>query len=383
MDRITKNLLDKFTTSQSFGSVSTEVQFEHFCNYLILKQYDEDEISVSDFHTGERDQMSIDGIGIYVNGSFVSSADEVFDFAKENKFIDATFVFVQSKTSPSFDTGDISKFLLGTYDFFSPEPKLPRSEKFKEFELIREAVYTDASLFKHGNPRLKCYYATTGIWNEEVHPRNAADAHVKHLKDLLLFKSVEFLPIGAGELQEMYRSAEAALSVTFKVSKSITIPTDEKVNEAHLTLLPSNEYMKLITDEGGNIRRSVFYANVRDFQGHNDVNREIGDTLKSDRKIDFALRNNGVTVVAKELVRVAENFTLKDFQIVNGCQTSHVLFSNKDFIDTTVNIPVKIVVTEDDDIINSVIRSSNRQTEVTEEDFISLDEFQKKIRVLL
>lgn len=55
------------------------------------------------------------------------------------------------------------------------------------------------------------------------------------------------------------------------------------------------------------------------------------------------------------------------------------MYSNKELLDDTVNVPVKIVVTENEEIINSVIRSSNRQTEVTEEDFISLDEFQKKI----
>lgn len=379
MDRITKSLLDKFSINQSLSASSTEVQFEHFANYLVLKQYDEDEISVLDFHTGENDQMSIDGMGIFVNGSFVSSAEEVESFAKENKFIDATFIFIQSKTSPSFDTGDISKFLLGVGDFFSLDPKLPRSEKFRDLEYIREAIYYDASLFKHGNPKLKCYYVTTGIWNNDIHPKNAANAHLKQIQDLQIFREVEFIPLGASELQDLYRSAEAALTVKFKVSKSIIIPTDERVSEAHLALLPSKEYLKLITDEGGNIRRSVFYANVRDFQGHNDVNKEITSTLQSDRKIDFAIRNNGVTVVAKELNRVSDNFTLKDFQIVNGCQTSHVLFANKEVLDEEVNIPIKIVVTEDEDVINSVVRSSNRQTEVTEEDFISLDDFQKKI----
>ncbi|KAB1075152.1 AIPR family protein [Methylobacterium planeticum] len=379
MDRITKSLLDKFSEYQSLDSFSTETKFEHFANYLVLKQYDEDEIPVLEFHTGENDPLSIDGIGVYVNGSFVLSADEILEFAKDNKYIDATFIFIQAKTSTSFDTGDIAKFMLGVSDFFSPEPKLPRTEKFEDFELLREAVYADPSLFKQGNPKLKCYYVTTGIWNNETHPRNTAEAHKKQLQDTQLFRSVEFSPLGASELQGLYRSAEAALSVTFKVAKSIIIPTDEKVSEAHLALLPSSEYLQLITDEGGNIRRSVFYANVRDFQGNNNVNKEIGGTLQSDRKIDFALRNNGITVVAKELGRVSDNFTLKDFQIVNGCQTSHVLFANRDVLDSSVNIPVKIVVTENEDIINSVIRSSNRQTEVSEEDFISLDEFQKKI----
>ncbi len=68
--------------------------------------------------------------------------------------------------------------------------------------------------------------------------------------------------------------------------------------------------------------RGLFYDNVRDFQGDNPVNKEIDDTLKSDERDLFVLLNNGITIVAESLSKTGDIFTIEDYQIVNGCQTS-------------------------------------------------------------
>jgi hypothetical protein len=39
--------------------------------------------------------------------------------------------------------------------------------------------------------------------------------------------------------------------------------------------------------------------------------------------------NNGVTIIARDLRRTAQKFFIEDYQIVNGCQTSHVLFEQR------------------------------------------------------
>jgi len=59
--------------------------------------------------------------------------------------------------------------------------------------------------------------------------------------------------------------------------------------------LPCSEFLKLITDEDGEIQKSLFYDNVRDFQGSNPVNSEIAATLNSsDTAGNFVLLNNGI-----------------------------------------------------------------------------------------
>lgn len=89
--------------------------------------------------------------------------------------------------------------------------------------------------------------------------------------------------------------------------------------------------------------------------------------------------NNGVTIIAKTLRATANRFYIEDYQIVNGCQTSHVLFDRKEALDSTVMVPLRLIATKDDDVIASIIVATNRQTEVREEQLLALSSFQKKL----
>jgi len=76
---------------------------------------------------------------------------------------------------------------------------------------------------------------------------------------------------------------------------------------------------------------------------------------------------------------VGKRFTLTDFQIVNGCQTSHIIFGNqKNLLDDT-SVPVKMIEAEDRELINDIVRATNRQTEVKDEAFEVLKDFHKKL----
>lgn len=142
--------------------------------------------------------------------------------------------------------------------------------------------------------------------------------------------------------------------------------------------ISSESYLKLITGDNGEIRRSVFYDNVRDFQGDNPVNHEMAESLKTDSQ-KFILLNNGVTVICKGLSSIGNKFTLTDYQIVNGCQTSHVIFNNREYITSGLQLPIKLIETENDDTVNKIIKATNRQTEVSDEQLIALNEFHRKL----
>jgi hypothetical protein len=68
-----------------------------------------------------------------------------------------------------------------------------------------------------------------------------------------------------------------------------------------------------------------------------------------------------------------------DFQIVNGCQTSHVLHDNKDLLTDDVRIPVRIISTKDEAVTESVITATNRQTAVKPDQFFALRNFAKRL----
>jgi hypothetical protein len=48
-------------------------------------------------------------------------------------------------------------------------------------------------------------------------------------------------------------------------------------------------------------------------------------------------------------------------------------------IDGSVMIPLRLIATQDEEVINSIIRATNRQTQVKEEQFVALTEFPKQL----
>jgi hypothetical protein len=205
-------------------------------------------------------------------------------------------------------------------------------------------------------------------------------ASIEDLERLRLFREVEFIPIDANALQKLYQQAKNAISRDFIFAERTVIPEIKGVNEAYLGLLPAKDFLHLIEDEDGELIKSIFYDNVRDWQDYNTVNAEIRDTLTtSDIRSRFALMNNGITLIAKTLRSTGNKIHLEDYQVVNGCQTSHVLHDQREHLDSSVFVPLRIISTRDESIIGSIIKATNRQTEVKEEQLLALSDFQKKL----
>ncbi len=51
--------------------------------------------------------------------------------------------------------------------------------------------------------------------------------------------------------------------------------------------------------------------------------------------------NNGVTIIAKSVRQIGTKFVIQDFQVVNGCQTCHVLWSKREQLDDMVLVPLR------------------------------------------
>lgn len=91
--------------------------------------------------------------------------------------------------------------------------------------------------------------------------------------------------------------------------------------------------------------------------------------------------NNGVTIVARNVRLTGNRFTLEDYQIVNGCQTSYVLHECGAILDNSVYVPIRLIATHNDDVKNAIIKATNRQTQVTEEQLFALWDFPKRLEV--
>ncbi len=194
-----------------------------------------------------------------------------------------------------------------------------------------------------------------------------------------MFSDVKYLPLGAKSLQQSYRATKYTISRQISFDRTVVLPAIENVKAAYLGALPASEFIKLIIDDDENIVKSVFIDNVRDFQGENPVNLDISSTLTAGLLDQFVLRNNGITIVARDLSITGQSFTVRDYQIVNGCQTSHVLYANRAALTDTLYVPIKLIYTDDEEIAQEVIKSTNRQTPIDENDLLALTQFQRDL----
>lgn len=379
MDRIIKSYLDDFSKSQQISYNDVSKLFEHFVNYCVVSREYEDSFEVQDIGVGDGGDCGIDGLAIIANGKMINSLEEVEDIlALNNSLHDVKFILIQSKTSASFETSEIGTFGFGVSDFFSESPQLKRNESIIEKSKIAEYIFSKFPVMKE-KPTCKLFYVTTGKWVDDTNLIARVQVAVKDLENLKLFKNVEFTPVDSDEIQKYYRNTKDIIEKEINFENKVLLPEIENIAEAFLGTIPIQEYFKLIIDDNGNIRKSIFYDNVRDFQGENAVNQEINETLQSSDANKFVVLNNGVTVVSKSLSNIRNKYKLEDYQIVNGCQTSHVLYNNRDNINKNLHIPIKLISTKNEDVINKIIKATNRQTEVTDEQLIALSEFHKKL----
>jgi hypothetical protein len=379
MDKITASFVEEFCDERELSSLSDSDQFEAFAAYCVIsRQYDE-EFDPQEVMTGGGNDLGIDGAALIVNGYLVTSPEEIVDLRTRNNYLQATIVIVQAKTTSGFDGTVLTDLTDNLADLLSESPILPMNDQIVAFKQLLDTLYENSQAFRRSRPQLQLRYVTTGTWTEDPHLAGKRDAAGKRLSDLNLF-DVDVQCLGAREVQDLYRQAKNSVESSFEFSDRVPLPDLQGVEEAYIGIAKASEYLKLITDGAGNIRKSLFFDNVRDFQDYNPVNQEIRGTLQDHNKQErFVVLNNGVTIVAREIGVSGKRFTIRDYQIVNGCQTSHVLFDEKDSLGENMYVPVKVIVTQDEDVVSSITTATNRQTTVTDDDLRALDSFQKDL----
>jgi hypothetical protein len=304
-------------------------------------------------------------------------ADYLINEQFKGKDLKIDFVFIQSKTSDSFDSGEILKFFNGVKEFFDPSG-LNYNDKIKDFLETQNHIFEHSSRFSE-NPSIKLYYTALGKYEFPEDLEAIKKKTINDLSDFSLFSEINIMYIDTKEVMNLYKDVELRISKEAEIQRTIAFPSAESIKEAYLGIIPINNYIELISDSNGDLIRTLFYENVRDYQGENPVNKEIIETINSNNQKYFGFLNNGITIVAKDLIKSGEKINIKDFQIVNGCQTSTIIHNSRDKFKDDAFITVKIIGTDDNEIINSIIRATNRQTEVKPEAFESLSNFHKEL----
>lgn len=107
MDRIIESFIEDFKSEYNYSGTEKSKLFEHFVNYVLVSKIYPDRSSPDKINVGGNRNPGIDGLAIMTNNHLVTSQEEVDYFIQELDLLDVEFNFVQSKTSDSFDMGNI------------------------------------------------------------------------------------------------------------------------------------------------------------------------------------------------------------------------------------------------------------------------------------
>lgn len=382
MHRIVKAHLDSFVRNFGLEGMPESEQFEQFSNYAIIASRTASPYELDDVTTGEGDDGT-DGIAIIVDEDIVVSEEDaqtIFSGTRRNH--DVEVLFIQAKRSESFDLGDFLKFKESILKFVNADVYEVNDEIQVAARKVFDVAMDNVPKIRFGKPSLTARYVTTGVYRQPDALENAKREFESQLNELGLFASVDIQFIGRDELTSLWVATYSGVSAQLEMFSNAPMPAIAGINEAYLAIVRAREFVeKLLVTSDGSLRGQVFEENVRAFLGvDNPVNQSIATTLNSgDTASRFPVLNNGITIVSPDVRVQGTNLHLENFQIVNGCQTSNILFENRAALDDTVMVTLKVVETTSEDVFSELVRATNSQTKVDETQFLSLRPVVKKI----
>jgi len=197
---------------------------------------------------------------------------------------------------------------------------------------------------------------------------------------------VEFRVIDIEYLHKVYLSENSGgdfeVNITLPCLKIDTV-TDEY--QSYLSYLSGNDLVEIYEQFG----QKLFEQNVRTFlQFRGNVNKGLRNTIEYKPEMFFAY-NNGITATASE-VEFDEHgniVKIKNFQIVNGGQTTSAIYAakkNSKLDVSNVSVQMKLSVVKDKEkqnkFVSDVSEYANTQNKVNKSDFFSNSSFHKDFK---
>ena len=359
---------------------SQEKSFEHFFNYLTVRNYTSRHFDPEEISLG-KGEVGIDGIAIIANDTLVTSMQQAMDIFNSDADVSASIIFVQSKTSESFESSELTQFFAAVNDFIKQGNVNTNSKATELRNIFNYIISNPIKLYK--NPDCHLFYSYTGKINEDKTREALVSQQIIELKRTSFFDNVTFILYDADKIISSCRAIKNNVKKTIKLVDCAVIPHINNINEAYIGVAKCTDFIHLITNDDDAIMSNLFEDNVRYFQGHNTINAEIQETLiDKSKQEEFSVLNNGVTIVTRDMRRTGNDFTFNGFQIINGCQTSFVLYENRTKLTDNSYITIKIISTDNEDVTNSIVKTANRQTPVLNEAFETLRDFHKKLELV-
>jgi len=384
---IVRAKLNNFKEKYELNGMVDGIAFERFTNHTILTTHQPDAFTTENelidlICVGGSNDMGIDGIAIKLNGIFIRSIQDIDDIlSSHKKKSNFEFIFIQSKYKNNFDSQEFGAFKNGVTDFLSNTHFQPRNEKVSYWLDVKDYILSDDIMIDwEVNPSVRLYYVVVGKWEESPHILGLSEQFKSDIINLNTYGNIDIHYVDSKMLTYIIDCNDNSFSEVFSIIDSMSLTEVNDVSNSSLVLCYADELIRLLKTDDGLIRKNLFDDNVRDFQGDTTINSEMYDTIKTYPE-SFMLLNNGITIVCDEVTLGNRKITVKNPQIVNGCQTSNVLFNayKKGLDLSKVPVSLKIISTDKDHIINKIVKGTNKQNIVYDEAFEITRDFHKNL----
>ena len=359
------NLIEQeFQSNDNYSSISD--YFEFFSASQILKNQGLSDDEIDNGIVGKGLDGGCDSIYLFLNNLLITP--DVVEHISAPKDSILEMIIIQSKKTNSFGEDAVMKWktisgnlldLSKTTTDFKARYNADVLEAFTTFRDTYTRLITSRVKLK-----FRFYYATLA---SDLHPNVVQQA--EELKDTIkrLFPNavVEVTFVDSDTLFDMYNAMiENRVNLRFA---DIPISPNQK---NYIALVDLKSYFKFIVNDEGDVRKSFFDSNVRDYQGKNNVNSSISETLHRADNNDFWWLNNGVTVLASEATLVNNReLQIVNPEIVNGLQTSMEIYNyfseNREALESEKrSILLRIIVPDNEESRDQIIFATNNQTNI-------------------
>lgn len=336
-------------------------QFVYYCLEQLLKPFHLNDEEILYGITDAPNDGGVDAIYFLVNRRELVREETALDDTAVSK---AHLIIAQVKTSGGFQMTEIEKLVFFTDDLLDLSRQVesvttryhPRliqiMRSFKEKYLQLAGSFPEVSV--------DYYYVTKG---DELSPdtkaADSADKVKQKVLEHLNKAQCSFNFVNLQRLLECVRQRPPRERILVWSESPM-----QTVN-GYVGLAKLADFFDFIRDEHGDLAEHIFESNVRGFQQNTLVNVQIRQSLRTGKKADFWLLNNGVTVIATNTQTAGhKRLALEDPQIVNGLQTAREIFNyfrEEQPQNEQRQILVKVIQTGDEMVRDAVIKATNSQ----------------------
>lgn len=246
---------------------------------------------------------------------------------------------------------------------------------------------------EHKRKNKKIKFIFLALCNGDININEHID---NFINNLVSFELIDFLKLKTQYIEIEYKGIKthnpietpyipkSEFNLEFEKEKVINI---DKPFQSNIFIVKPKQIYLLFEKYG----HSLFYKNIRNPLPNSLFNEEIQNTILNN-SVNFWYFNNGITAITDKIFDFHSdnsNVTIKGIQVINGAQTVFSIFQAYKFasddqrekMDQDGLITLRVVTTGGQDFDLKVTRYTNSQNPISERDFHSNDEVQKRIQL--